>query len=83
MNHNNSNLAHPADPIPDQVFDLLKRRGPLCQSQLSAELMVGARKIDAVLRQLETEGVVEPRPDRHQVNQIEQPWGLPKPSRRR
>ena len=61
--------------LPERVFELLKRRGPLCQSQLSARLFTGARDIQTTLEQLEKIGVVEPRPD-PKLRRVEMPWGL-------
>jgi hypothetical protein len=64
-------------PLPERIFELLKRRGPLCQSQLSSELLTGTREIDRALQELEKLGVAEPRPDRSDyLRQAEQPWGL-------
>lgn len=64
----------------DRVFELLKRRGPLCQSQISAYLLTGTRHVDQALEELKRMGVVEPRPDHDPtLRDIEKPWGLSKP----
>jgi Mn-dependent DtxR family transcriptional regulator len=64
----------------ERVFELLKRRGPLCQSQLSVHLLASTRDIEKALQQLTQMGIVEHRPDRNPVlREIEEPWGLRTP----
>jgi predicted transcriptional regulator len=68
-----------SDDILDGIFDLLKRKGPLCASQISVELFLPVRKVMSGLVELEREGIVELRPDRDETKNIDEeltPWGL-------
>ena len=66
--------------IKERIFELLKRRGPLCQSQLSAHLLVGPKKVDAALLELEKQGIVEHRTEHSEaLRRVENPWGLATP----
>lgn len=70
-------LLNQSESLPEQVFEVLKRRGPQCQSQLSARLLVGTPKIAAALRELERMGVAEHRPEHDKaLREAEIPWGL-------
>jgi transcription initiation factor IIE alpha subunit len=70
-------ITQNANELDEQVFELLKRRGPLCESQLSTELLIGSREIDGALQRLKEAGVVELRPDRDEsFKECEQPWGV-------
>lgn len=63
----------------DKIFDILKRKGPLCSSQISVELLLPITKVEAGLKKLEEEGIVELRPDRNDsINRNSEltPWGL-------
>ena len=61
----------------DLIFELLKRRGPLCQSQLSTELLVSTHRIEKALRDLEKDDLVEVRPEhRAYLKAAELPWGI-------
>ena len=63
--------------LAEEIFEVLKRKGPQCQSQLSAELLVGAKEIEAALKELKESGAVETRPEhRAYLRDVEQPWGL-------
>lgn len=67
----------------EEVFDLLKRRGPLCASQIAVEVGLSLRHLEPVLQRLQTDGVIEPRPDRDRslpYDESEKPWGLTRPS---
>ncbi len=66
-----------------KVFDLLKRRGPLCASQIAVELGRSLKGVTADLNEMRAEGSVEPRPDRGRSmpqDEFETPWGLVRPS---
>lgn len=68
--------------LEEAVFELLKRRGPLCSSQIAVELGVPLREIDKALKDLQARGVIEPRPDRDKTvhyDKTEIPWGLVRP----
>jgi len=67
----------------EEVFNLLKRRGPLCASQIAVEVGWSLKNVKVALNELRQEGVVEPRPDRDRsvlYGQSEVPWGLAWPS---
>ncbi len=69
--------------ISEEVFNLLKRRGPLCASQIAVEVGRSLRNVTATLDELRQEGVIEPRPDRDRSvpsGEYETPWGLAWPS---
>jgi predicted transcriptional regulator len=70
----------------DRIFDLLKRKGPLCASQISVELLVPLRDVTAALRQLRDRREVEPRRVDVLSKEFDEecaPWGLAKHVRRR
>jgi hypothetical protein len=61
----------------EDVFELLKRRGPLCASQISVELLASVKSIESILSELRDAGVVEQRPDRNEsMVQEEVPWAI-------
>ena len=63
--------------LAEDIFDILKRRGPQCQSQLSAELLIGAKEIEIALNELKGKGAVEVRPEHLPwLREVEQPWGV-------
>jgi predicted ArsR family transcriptional regulator len=67
----------------EEVFNLLKRRGPLCASQIAVEIGISLKNLELVLDQLHAEGAIEPRPDHDRSllsDKSEEPWGLPRPS---
>jgi predicted ArsR family transcriptional regulator len=69
--------------IQEDIFNLLKRRGPLCASQIAVDLGRSLRKIREFLEEMKAEGVVELRPDRDRsmpYDENETPWGLKRPS---
>ncbi len=66
------------DGVSDEVFDILKKRGPLSPAQIGVELGRPVEKVRDALKELESERLVEERPDRMQ--ELETPWGLPRPS---
>lgn len=75
-------LSESAD-LGEEVFNLLKRRGPLCASQLSVEIGVSLKKLEPIFELLHSEGSIEPRPDHDRsllYEKSEEPWGLPRPS---
>jgi hypothetical protein len=62
----------------ERVFDLLKRRGPLCASQLSNELFLPLKEVIQALAALKSRNVVEQRRSRGLVppDEATAPWGL-------
>jgi DNA-binding transcriptional ArsR family regulator len=63
----------------EEVFRLLNRRGPLCESQISVELLLPLRVVQVVLGRLRAMGLVEPHPDRDErLRAVKQEvaWGL-------
>lgn len=65
----------------EEVFNLLKQRGPLCISQMVVELGLPPRLVVSALQSLKDVGLVELRPDRNQsLNGDDTPWGLSRPS---
>lgn len=63
----------------DDIFELLKRKGPLCASQISVELLLPLRGVIKGLIELQKEGLVELRPDRDDTKNGDEeltPWGL-------
>lgn len=77
-------LMNTSSPVAEDVFELLKRRGALCTSQLSVELLQSPRIIRNALEELAELDLVEHRPDRDDnLNQIEDeiPWGIRRPFR--
>ena len=69
--------------VEEEIFELLKRRGPLCASQIAVWLGLSPRKISAALKKLVGDGVIEPRPDHDRSipydDESEMPWGLVRP----
>ncbi|MFN2455710.1 MAG: winged helix-turn-helix domain-containing protein [Pyrinomonadaceae bacterium] len=68
-----------AEEISDEIFELLKRRGPLCISQISVELLLPPRKVQESLKALKETGLIDLRPDRNETqnnNADLTPWGL-------
>lgn len=61
----------------NEVFELLKRRGPLSPSQISVELGLLEEEVRSALKELSEERIVEERPDRDP--HLETPWGLRRP----
>lgn len=75
-----------AESAKDEIFELLKRKGPLCASQISVELLVPLREVTTALRLLRDDGVVEPRRSDALSKDFDEecaPWGLRKSLRRR
>ena len=66
---NQNNLA-------EQIFEILRTRGPQCQSQLSAGLLIGTREIQETLKKLKALGLAEPLDEGSRGDQTEAPWGL-------
>ena len=67
----------------EEIFNLLKRRGPLCASQIAVEIGRSLKNVTATLEGLRQEGVVQPRPDRDRsmlADEYETTWGLAWPS---
>jgi DNA-binding transcriptional ArsR family regulator len=65
-----------------EIFELLKRRGPLCASQIVVRLSLPPKEIDKALKKLEADGIIERRPDRDRsipYDESETPWGLVRP----
>ena len=74
------------DRLMDEVFNLLKRLGPLCASQLSAEVGVKVSVIERELLRLVELGLVEQRADKdttREYSEPEKPWGIRRPFRSR
>lgn len=69
--------------VETEIFELLKRRGPLCASQIVVRLSLPPKMIDAALKKLEADGIIERRPDRDRSipydKESEMPWGLVRP----
>jgi transcription initiation factor IIE alpha subunit len=70
--------AKPSEQLSDEVFELLKRKGPLCASQISLELLLPLAKVQKVLASLNEDGLVEIRPSRDQntIDKVKSPWRL-------
>ena len=68
--------------LTEDVFNLLKRRGPLCASQIAVELGQSLRSVAEALHSLKDARIIEPRPDSNILFQQEEetPWGLARPS---
>lgn len=67
--------------LKEDVFNLLKQRGPLCISQMVVELGQPPRLVHEALQSLKAAGLVELRPDRNEsLNGDDTPWGLSRPS---
>ena len=68
-----------SEELANDVFTLLKLRGPLCSSQLAADIGVSIKRIEAELRNLKEREIVERIPDRDNSRKFsdnEVPWGL-------
>ena len=72
-----------ATPVLDEtiedVFKLLRRKGPLCVSQISIDLHVSGKTVKAALANLKERGIVEVRPDANKTQDSDEalePWGL-------
>jgi hypothetical protein len=73
-------VAYSDAQLAGRVFETLKRQGPLCESQLSVELLEGPGPILLALRELSGTGLVEKRPDENpRYQSAEVPWGLKRP----
>ena len=69
----------PVSNLAKEVFELLRRRGPLSSSQISVELCINLTQVMEVLCELRDEGLVEIRPDRdvsREYSEMETPWGV-------
>jgi len=67
----------------DQIFELLKRTGPLCMSQIAVDLGISLKSVRVALDALNRERLVEPRPDKDRklaYDEQEVPWGLSRPA---
>ena len=76
-----TSISYAAD-VQSEIFELLKRSGPLCASQIAVKLGRPLKSVRPVLDELRTAGLVEPRPDRDpEINydEDEKPWGLSRP----
>lgn len=63
----------------EEVFNLLKQKGPLCPCQISVELFMPSTTVMDTLRKLRELGLVEVRPDRNEARdygEFETAWGL-------
>lgn len=70
----------------DLVYEHLIDVGPLCASQISADLFISLSRVGQALELLEAAGRVHRRPDRdeHMVaEEAEIPWGVARPFGRR
>lgn len=75
-------VSNAVDVVEAEIFELLKRRGPMCASQIVVRLSLPPREIDEALKKLETDGIIERRPDRDRsipYDESETPWGLVRP----
>lgn len=73
------NLASTDIRLKEEVFDLLKRRGPQCSSQVAVTTGAPLKKVTAALDELRQVGLIEPRPDHDTsipFNELEVPWAL-------
>jgi Mn-dependent DtxR family transcriptional regulator len=69
--------------VGEEIFNILKRRGPLCASQVAVEVGRSLKNVTTALEELRNEGLVEPRPDRDgsvPYDKYETPWGLSRPA---
>lgn len=61
----------------NDVFNALKRSGPLAPSQLCSELLLGWNRVLAALKALQNKGYAELRPESGlDKNDPDCPWGL-------
>ena len=75
----NSHLENSMSGAALEVFNLLKRRGPLCPCQISVELFMSPRDVINALGELFTCRLASPRPDRNKkfsFDESEKAWGL-------
>lgn len=66
-------------PLEKKIFDLLRRKGPLCPCQISVELLTPAGFVMISLRKLRDFNLIDVRPDRDKYRdygESETPWGL-------
>ena len=65
--------------VEEQIYDLLKRKGPLCASQISADLILSLGKVQSGLEKLEGLGLVELKVGHDKTcgeDKIQAPWRL-------
>jgi len=69
--------------VEERIYDLLKRKGPLCASQISVDLLLPLREVNGGLQRLEGLGAVELKlePDTAVKDRIQAPWRLARKSR--
>ena len=62
----------------DSIFELLKRKGPLCASQISVDLVLPLREVVSGLTALIEEGLVERRANEsaNNVDDVTLPYGV-------
>ena len=60
----------------DDVFNELKKNGPMCPCQISVELLMTMKEVHATLDALKKEGHVDRRPDRNMLPDEEEAWGI-------
>jgi len=76
-------MAANAVDVDERVFNLLKRQGPLCASQIAVEVGLSLKRLEPTLDRLRSAGVIELRPDRDRSlspDEAETPWGLARPA---
>lgn len=70
-----ANIQAPAQ----EVYNALRRCGPMDKAQIFAETLLSEEDIDSALRTLQAEGSVEQRPDRGTARDVPaelHPWRL-------
>ena len=68
-----------SEDLVDEVFKLLRKKGPLSRTQISVDLLIPYKKVETALQTLRVRGVVEQRSDYDKSSQFEpstSPWGL-------
>lgn len=65
--------------LDDEILEVLERSGPLCASQISAELLLPPKQVGVLLENLQARGKVSRRPDPdrdyNDESESEMPWG--------
>ena len=64
--------------VEEQIYDLLKRKGPLCASQIVVDLNFSLRQVVDGLNSLKDMGLVERRAghDKDVEDEVQLPWRL-------
>lgn len=75
--HSEKTAAVSSETI-DSIFELLKRQGPLCASQISIDLVIPLREVVGGLIALTEEGLVERRVNEpaNKADDVTAPYGV-------